>query len=338
MPQKSLLDTGFSESKRDNVFKVIAGILHLGNIEFEDNVEDSKGGCMILPKSTSSLNYASKLLGVEKSELLNGLITRVMQPAKGGVLGTIIRVPLKPREASNARDALAKSIYNRIFDTVVLSINKSIPFTDSVNYIGVLDIAGFEKNDEFFAINSFEQFCINYCNEKLQQFFNDRILKQEQELYAKEGLNVPKIEYTDNQDCIELFEDKPTGLLDLLDEEARLPTPSSQHFTDCVHRAQKNHFRLSTPRKSRLREHRDMRDDEGFLIRHYAGTVCYQTAQFLDKNNDALHMSLEMLMEMSSNSLVSEIFKPSPEAIKAASKSRPTGNKLAFASVSKKKN
>uniref|UniRef100_A0AC35FWW9 Myosin motor domain-containing protein n=1 Tax=Panagrolaimus sp. PS1159 TaxID=55785 RepID=A0AC35FWW9_9BILA len=330
--RKSLLDTGFSESKRDNVFKVIAGILHLGNIEFEDNVEDSKGGCMILPKSTSSLNYASKLLGVEKSELLNGLITRVMQPAKGGVLGTIIRVPLKPREASNARDALAKAIYNRIFDTVVLSINKSIPFTDSVNYIGVLDIAGFE----FFAINSFEQFCINYCNEKLQQFFNDRILKQEQELYAKEGLNVPKIEYADNQDCIELFEEKPTGLLDLLDEEARLPKPSSQHFTDCVHRAQKNHFRLSTPRKSRLREHRDMRDDEGFLIRHYAGTVCYQTAQFLDKNNDALHMSLEILMEMSSNTLISEIFKPSPEAIKAASKSRPTGNKLAFASVSSK--
>uniref|UniRef100_A0A914Z2E5 Myosin motor domain-containing protein n=1 Tax=Panagrolaimus superbus TaxID=310955 RepID=A0A914Z2E5_9BILA len=143
--RKSLLDSGFSESKRDNVFKVIAGILHLGNIEFEDNVEDSKGGCMILPKSSASLSYASKLLGVESSELLNGLITRVMQPAKGGVLGTIIRVPLKPREASNARDALAKAIYNRIFDTVVLSINKSIPFTDSINYIGVLDIAGFGK-------------------------------------------------------------------------------------------------------------------------------------------------------------------------------------------------
>ena len=79
-----------------------------------------------------------------------------------------------------------------------------------------------------------------------------------------------------------------------------------------------------------------MREDEGFLIRHYAGTVCYQTSQFLDKNNDALHMSLEMLMEMSSNSLIAEIFKPSPEAIKAASKSRPTGNKLAFASVSSK--
>ena len=238
--RKSLMDTGISESKRDNIFKVIAGILHLGNIEFEDNAEDSKGGCMISTSSSTSLKHAAKLLGVDTSELLNGLITRVMQPAKGGVMGTIIRVPLKPREASNARDALTKAIYNRIFDVVVSSINRSIPFTDSVNYIGVLDIAGFE----FFAVNSFEQFCINYCNEKLQQFFNDRILRQEQDLYAKEGLNVPRIEFADNQDCIELFEEKPTGLLDLLDEEARLPKPSPQHFTEAVHRAQKNHFRL----------------------------------------------------------------------------------------------
>ncbi|KAE9550793.1 hypothetical protein FO519_005996 [Halicephalobus sp. NKZ332] len=328
--KKSLLDTGLSESKRDNVFQTIAAILHLGNVEFEENVEDSKGGSMVSPASSKSLIMAAKLLGINPTELEQGLISRVMQPNKGGVMETMICVPLKEREAANARDALAKSIYNRLFDEIVSSINKSIPFTDSVNYIGVLDIAGFE----FFAVNSFEQFCINYCNEKLQQFFNERILKHEQELYAKEGLNVPKIEFADNLDCIELFESVPTGLLDLLDEEARLPKPSPQHFTDCVHKCNKDHFRLTSPRKSKLREHRDMRDDEGFIIRHYAGSVCYQTSQFLDKNNDALHLSLEMLMEMSSNKLIQELFKPKQESPKK-SPSR-GGTKLVSQSVSSK--
>lgn len=146
------------------------------------------------------------------------------------------RVPLKVYEANNARDALAKAIYSKLFDHIVQCINKSIPFQASSYYIGVLDIAGFgnyqfltyfnifrscykrlnlikedpkrkiSKNSisvlEYFTVNSFEQFCINYCNEKLQQFFNERILKHEQDLYKKEGLNVPEIKFTDNQDCI----------------------------------------------------------------------------------------------------------------------------------------
>lgn len=137
-------------------------------------------------------------------------------------------MPLKVYEANNARDALAKAIYSKLFDHIVARINKSIPFKASSYYIGVLDIAGFGKLStsqllmtvnlnrvdffirvyfffmlaEYFKVNSFEQFCINYCNEKLQQFFNERILKYEQELYARESLNVPKISYVDNQDCI----------------------------------------------------------------------------------------------------------------------------------------
>lgn len=105
---------------------------------------------------------------------------------------------MKEGEARAATDALAKAIYSRLFDHIVATINKCIPFGESKNYIGVLDIAGFE----YFKSNSFEQFCINYTNEKLQKFFNDRILKQEQELYANEHLNVPHISYSDNQDCI----------------------------------------------------------------------------------------------------------------------------------------
>jgi myosin-6 len=128
-------------------------------------------------------------------------------------------VPLKVHEAQNARDALAKAIYVRLFDQIVSFVNKSIPFSSSISYIGILDIAGFE----YFPINSFEQFCIkyeenidfelgrnvrfcfSYCNEKLQQFFNERILKEEQLLYEKEGLGLKKIGYIDNQDCIGMF-------------------------------------------------------------------------------------------------------------------------------------
>ncbi|KAK6012973.1 myosin head, partial [Ostertagia ostertagi] len=248
----------------------------------------------VAAETEEALVIASELLGLEVAEMKMGLVSRIMQATKGGVQAPIIRVPLKPHEAAAGRDALAKAFYSKLFDWLVARINKSIPFEKSVSYIGVLDIAGWTSHiPEFFEVNSFEQFCINYCNEKLQDFFNERILKQEQELYAKEGLNVPKIEYSDNHDCIELFEKKPSGLLDLLDEESRLPRPTPQHYTMAAYESNKGHFRLESPRRSRLRQHRDLREDEAFLVRHYAGTVCYQTAQFLEKNNDTLHNSLE---------------------------------------------
>jgi myosin-6 len=214
-------------------------------------------------------------------------------------------VPLKVYEAQNARDALAKAMYSKLFDFIVTRIiNKSIPFSTSAHYIGVLDIAGFE----YFQINSFEQFCINYCNEKLQQFFNERILKEEQSLYEREGLGLKKIDYIDNQDCIDLLEGKSSGIFDLLDEESKLPKPSPTHFTATVHSTHSNHFRLAVPRKSKLRNHREIRDDEGFLIRHFAGAVCYETNAFIEKNNDALHASLEGLMVETNNQLLKSLF------------------------------
>lgn len=147
----------------------------------------------------SSLEKAAEFLGLQSQELLSGLTTRIMQPTRSGALGTLIQVRLKPGEARAATDALSKAIYSRLFDHIVVTINNCIPFGgNSSSYIGVLDIAGFE----FFKSNSFEQFCINYCNEKLQHFFNKVILLGEQELYANEGLNFPRVEYSDNQDCI----------------------------------------------------------------------------------------------------------------------------------------
>ncbi|XP_052213073.1 unconventional myosin-VI-like isoform X2 [Dreissena polymorpha] len=307
---------GMGDDDRTLVYTIVAAVLHLGNIHFEDNHEDTRGGCKLTGVSEKSLLIASVLLGVEKGDLQESLITRVMQATRGGVKGTaikrmpnkddgeVIMVPLKYSEASSARDALAKAIYSRLFDYIVLRINKAIPFASSVSFIGLLDIAGFE----YFQENSFEQFCINYCNEKLQQFFNDRILKEEQQLYEKEGLNVKKIKWTDNTDCIELIEMKSKGIFDLLDEESKLPTSKPDHFTMEVHNRNKDHFRLSIPRKSKLKSHRDVRDDEGFLIKHFAGAVCYNTTQFIEKNNDALHASLEFLFRESKNTLVKQLF------------------------------
>ncbi|XP_071114044.1 unconventional myosin-VI-like isoform X1 [Haliotis cracherodii] len=302
---EAMTKMGITDADKNNIFRLVAAVLHLGNITFEENQDDTKGGCKVAQLAEKALLIAAHLLEVDKEELKDALTSRVMQATRGGTKGTAIKVPLKMFEAASARDALAKVVYSKMFDYIVNEVNKSIPFTSSANYIGVLDIAGFE----YFQVNSFEQFCINYCNEKLQQFFNERILKEEQVLYEKEGLNVKKINWTDNQDCIDLIEGKSSGIFDLLDEESKLPTPKPDHFTHEVHGRNKNHFRLSVPRKSKLKSHREVKDDQGFLIKHFAGAVCYHTVQFIEKNNDALHASLQFLVQESKNTLLRKLFE-----------------------------
>ncbi|ETE72834.1 Myosin-VI, partial [Ophiophagus hannah] len=286
---------GLNDEEKLDLFRVVAGVLHLGNIDFEE------------AGSTSEI-----LLAIVDSDF-----------------STWPQVPLKVEQANNARDALAKTVYSHLFDHVVNRVNQCFPFETSSFFIGVLDIAGFE----YFEHNSFEQFCINYCNEKLQQFFNERILKEEQELYQKEGLGVNEVHYVDNQDCIDLIEGKLIGILDILDEENRLPQPSDQHFASVIHQKQKQHFRLSIPRKSKLAVHRNIRDDEGFIIRHFAGAVCYETTQFVEKNNDALHMSLESLICESKDKFIRLLFESNTNNNKDT---KQKAGKLSFISVGNK--
>ncbi|XP_049751850.1 unconventional myosin-VI isoform X1 [Elephas maximus indicus] len=319
---------GLDDEEKLDLFRVVAGVLHLGNIDFEE-AGSTSGGCNLKNKSTQSLEYCAELLGLDQDDLRVSLTTRVMLTTAGGTKGTVIKVPLKVEQANNARDALAKTVYSHLFDHVVNRINQCFPFETSSYFIGVLDIAGFE----YFEHNSYEQFCINYCNEKLQQFFNERILKEEQELYQKEGLGVNEVHYVDNQDCIDLIEAKLVGILDILDEENRLPQPSDQHFTSAVHQKHKDHFRLTIPRKSKLAVHRNIRDDEGFIIRHFAGAVCYETTQFVEKNNDALHMSLESLICESRDKFIRELFESSTNNNKDT---KQKAGKLSFISVGNK--
>ncbi|XP_036988896.2 unconventional myosin-VI isoform X3 [Artibeus jamaicensis] len=319
---------GLDDEEKLDLFRVVAGVLHLGNIDFEE-AGSTSGGCNLKNKSTPSLEYCAELLGLDQDDLRVSLTTRVMLTTAGGTKGTVIKVPLKVEQANNARDALAKTVYSHLFDHVVNRVNQCFPFETSSYFIGVLDIAGFE----YFEHNSFEQFCINYCNEKLQQFFNERILKEEQELYQKEGLGVNEVHYVDNQDCIDLIEAKLVGILDILDEENRLPQPSDQHFTSAVHQKHKDHFRLTIPRKSKLAVHRNIRDDEGFIVRHFAGAVCYETTQFVEKNNDALHMSLESLICESRDRFIRELFESSTNNNKDT---KQKAGKLSFISVGNK--
>uniref|UniRef100_A0A7N8XQS5 Unconventional myosin-VI n=1 Tax=Mastacembelus armatus TaxID=205130 RepID=A0A7N8XQS5_9TELE len=318
---------GLDDTEKLDLFRVVAGVLHLGNVDFEE-AGSTSGGCTIKNQSSQTLEHCAELLGLEEEDLRVSLTTRVMLTTAGGAKGTVIKVPLKVEQANNARDALAKAVYSRLFDHVVTRVNQCFPFDSSANFIGVLDIAGFE----YFEHNSFEQFCINYCNEKLQQFFNERILKEEQELYQREGLGVNEVHYVDNQDCIDLVEGKLVGILDILDEENRLPQPSDQHFTDTVHSKHKDHFRLTVPRKSKLAVHRNVRDDEGFIVRHFAGAVCYETTKFVEKNNDALHMSLECLVSESKDRFIRDLFENSNNSKDMKQKA----GKLSFISVGNK--
>ncbi|XP_077444123.1 unconventional myosin-VI-like [Stigmatopora argus] len=315
---------GLDDAEKLDLFRVVAGVMHLGNVDFEE-AGSTSGGCSIKKQSEQTLRYCAELLGLDQLDLQGSLTSRAMLTTAGGAKGSVIKVPLKVEQANNARDALAKAVYSRLFDHVVTRVNQCFPFPSSANFIGVLDIAGFE----YFEHNSFEQFCINYCNEKLQQFFNERILKEEQELYQREGLGVNEVHYVDNQDCIDLVEAKVLGILDILDEENRLPQPSDQHFTEMVHAKHGNHFRLTIPRKSKLTVHRNVRDDEGFIVRHFAGAVCYETNKFVEKNNDALHTSLELLLRESSDRFIRELFDN-------ANNGKPRAGKLGFISVGNK--
>uniref|UniRef100_A0A3Q3WEK0 Unconventional myosin-VI n=1 Tax=Mola mola TaxID=94237 RepID=A0A3Q3WEK0_MOLML len=315
---------GLDDTEKLDLFRVVAGVLHLGNIDFEET-GSSSGGCILKNQSGQTLEYCADLLGLDQDDLRVSLTTRIMLTTAGGAKGTVIKVPLKVEQANNARDALAKAVYSRLFDHVVKRVNQCFPFETSSNFIGVLDIAGFE----YFEHNSFEQFCINYCNEKLQQFFNERILKEEQELYQKEGLGVNEVHYVDNQDCIDLVEAKLVGILDILDEENRLPQPSDQHFTLAVHSKHKDHFRLTV----RLLQ---LCCISLFLSPsfHYILFYLFSSAltRFVEKNNDALHMSLESLVCESKDKFVRELFENS----NTGKDSKQKAGKLSFISVGNK--
>ncbi|XP_029126576.1 myosin-7 [Cajanus cajan] len=287
---------GISSDEQDAIFRIVAAVLHLGNIEFVKGGEEELDSSQ--PKDENShyhLKVAAELLMCDEKSLEASFCKRVMVTR-----GDTITKSLDPTSAALSRDALAKIVYSRLFDWIVDKINNSIgQDPDSNNLIGVLDIYGFES----FKTNSFEQFCINLTNEKLQQHFNQHVFKMEQEEYTKEEIDWSYIEFVDNQDVLDLIEKKPGGVIALLDEACMFPRSTHETFAEKLYQTFKDNKRFSKPKLSRT----------DFTINHYAGDVTYQTDFFLDKNKDYVVPEHAALLSASKCPFVSGLFPPLPE-------------------------
>ncbi|WCJ42738.1 Myosin-17 [Euphorbia peplus] len=300
---------GISEEEQDAIFRVVAAILHLGNIEFSKGVEIDSS-VIKDEKSRFHLNTAAELLRCDAKSLEDALIQRVMVTPE-----EVITRTLDPLGALGSRDALAKTIYSRLFDWLVDKINNSIgQDPNSKQLIGVLDIYGFES----FKFNSFEQFCINFTNEKLQQHFNQHVFKMEQEEYTKEEINWSYIEFVDNQDVLDLIEKKPGGIIALLDEACMFPKSTHETFAQKLFQTFKNHKRFIKPKLSRT----------SFTISHYAGEVNYLADLFLDKNKDYIVAEHQDLLLASKCSFVASLFPPLQEDTSKSSKFSSIGSRF----------
>jgi myosin-5 len=286
---KQSLDTiGIHAEEQANIFKLLAALLHLGNVKITASRTDS-----VLASTEPSLERACALLGVDpvdfaKWTVKKQLITR----------GEKITSNLTQQQAIVVRDSVAKFIYASLFDWLVDNINQGLATEDVLSrvssFIGVLDIYGFEH----FAKNSFEQFCINYANEKLQQEFNAHVFKLEQEEYLREQIDWTFIDFSDNQPCIDLIEGK-LGILSLLDEESRLPMGSDEQFVTKLHHnyaADKNKF-YKKPRFGK----------SAFTVCHYAIDVTYESDGFIDKNRDTVPDEHMAVLRASSNQFLTQV-------------------------------
>ncbi|XP_019266822.1 PREDICTED: myosin-1-like [Nicotiana attenuata] len=262
-----------SKEDQESVFSMLAAVLWLGNISFTsvDNENHAE------PVVDEGLITVSTLIGCGVEELKLALSTRKMRVRNDDIVQK-----LTLSQATDTRDALAKSIYSCLFDWLVEQINKSLAVGKrrTGRSISILDIYGFES----FERNSFEQFCINYANERLQQHFNRHLFKLEQEEYIQDGIDWTKVDFDDNQECLNLFEKKPLGLLSLLDEESTFPNGTDMSFANKL--------------KQHLNSNLCFRGERGkaFTVCHYAGEVTYDTTGFLEKNRDLLHSNSIQLL------------------------------------------
>ncbi|XVF80928.1 hypothetical protein PTKIN_Ptkin15bG0114700 [Pterospermum kingtungense] len=286
--RKAMHIVGISEKEQEAIFRIVAAILHLGNIAFTKGDEDSS--MLEDDKSKFHLQMTAELLMCDPQSLEVALCERVMITPE-----EIIKRSLDPLGAAVSRDGLAKTIYSRLFDWLVNKINVSIgQDRNSKCLIGVLDIYGFES----FKTNSFEQFCINFTNEKLQQHFNQHVFKMEQAIYKAEEIDWSYVEFVDNQDVLDLIEKKPGGIISLLDETCMFPKSTHETFAQKLYQTFKDHKRFVKPKLARTE----------FTVVHYAGEVQYLADQFLDKNKDYVVPEHQDLLGASRCSFIAGLF------------------------------
>ncbi|KAG5181567.1 P-loop containing nucleoside triphosphate hydrolase protein [Tribonema minus] len=286
----------------------IAAVLHLGQVTFDHVVVDGHDGSSVREQA-GALSAAAALLGVGVKDLAKKLTRRVITARMES-----IEVLLSVDRAAEACDGLAKEVYFRLFDWLVARINQSTNHPASAaRKVGLLDIFGFES----FAVNSFEQFCINYANEKLQQKFTEDVFKTVQVEYASEGIAWSHIDYKDNASTLDLLEAFRTGMFALLDEEGVLPKGSEEAF---VTKATKAHVQHA----SFLRTNKGSGGVE-FTIRHYAGDINYTALGWLDKNKDTIQDDTVAMLRDSTCTIVSTAFTPLAEQESVAGSASPAG-------------
>ncbi|XP_054070408.1 unconventional myosin-IXa isoform X4 [Rissa tridactyla] len=290
---------GFLPKTRRQIFSLLSAILHLGNIRYKKKTyrDDSIDIC-----NPEILPIVSDLLEVKEEMLFEALVTR-----KTVTVGEKLILPYKLAEAVTVRNSMAKSLYSALFDWIVFRINhallnsKDMEESTKTLSIGVLDIFGFEDYEN----NSFEQFCINFANERLQHYFNQHIFKLEQEEYRAEGISWHNIDYIDNSSCINLISKKPTGLLHLLDEESNFPQATNQTLLDKFKRQHEGNSYIEFPAVM----------EPAFIIKHYAGKVKYGVKDFREKNTDHMRPDIVALLRSSKNAFICGMIGIDPVAV-----------------------
>ncbi|CEG42859.1 myosin-like protein [Plasmopara halstedii] len=290
MVLKNAMQTmGFDNNDMESIFVTISALLHIGNLEFDETHQASgTEGSEISMMCEDSMKVVLDFLEVDKEGLEQAICNRNIQTKEEH-----FSIGLLPDAAENARDALARFLYGKLFDWLVIRINDIVENEDrDVPFIGLLDIFGFEDLEH----NSFEQLCINFANETLQQHFNLTVLRMEQETYEKEEIQWSFINFPDNGPCIELIQGRPFGILPALDEECIVPQGNDQNFSRKLYRqhASNPHFSAN---KSEMANHL-------FVVHHYAGAVTYDTFGFCEKNKDILYPEITAIISRSSKPFV----------------------------------
>ncbi|XP_059417300.1 myosin-IIIb [Carassius carassius] len=284
---------GFTEEEVNSVYRILSAILNTGNIEFTSTSSQHQSDKSEVPDS-KALDNAAALLSIGSEELQEALTSHCVV-TRGE---TIIRTNTVDK-ATDVRDAMSKALYGRLFSWIVNRINAllqpdtNICAAESGMNVGILDIFGFEN----FKKNSFEQLCINIANEQIQFYFNQHIFALEQIEYQSEGVDASLVQYEDNRPILDMFLQKPMGLLSLLDEESRFPQATDQTLVDKFQDNLRNKY-FWTPKRVEL----------CFGIQHYAGKVLYNVSGFLEKNRDTLPADIMVVLRTSENKLLQQLF------------------------------
>jgi len=314
--KECMMKLKFKPEEISYIFTVLMGILYLGNVRF---IEKKSDEIAIDPDTETDFNCAAEMLGMDPKSLLQILCFKKFQSPNSN---EIIMRTLSLEKCYFSRDAISKTIYAKVFDYILRKINFAISNSEemknkkNVLKIGLLDIFGFEN----FQLNSFEQLCINYANERLQQYFNNHIFKIEQEEYQKESIDYTSVEFHDNKEIIELIDANKNSIFSYLDSEALLGNGNDENFAKNVHAYLAEHPNLAE------------RVDEFIGIHHYAGEVYYQTDGFLRKNIDQLSNDIFEALEKSKNKLIKKIFEKKEDLKKSGLEVK---NKLMSDSLSK---